>query len=138
MSEFLLKQAAIAKAFEKIGKTNGTGPFESTDNRATIAHEYFVADKLASIADKRKKEAKKQAQEAGILGDDYVPGVTKEVYSNEHFAIVAKTNNPAERIDKTILANELVKLLGKEKANAVLAKATVENNPATSFSFVAR
>ena len=57
MSLFEKKAKALA-AFDKIGKSNGSSPPDSTDNRASIAYEYYVADFLASAADKRKKEAK--------------------------------------------------------------------------------
>lgn len=140
MTDLLLKQAALDKAFQKIGTTNGTGPLESRDNRSSIAYELYVADKLASLADARKKKAKEAAQEAGILGDKstFVPGTAVQVYDNEYLEIVAKTSNPASRIDKTALENELVKALGRNKATDLLSKVTKENAAATSYQFVAR
>jgi hypothetical protein len=128
-------KAKASTAFSKIGTTNGTSAPTSLDNRASIAHEYFIADVLASIATKRKDEAKKAALSAGILGEDYVEGQTMEVYSNENLTISAKTNNAAETLDKTKIFSELVKEVGAEKAAKIMQAATKKNKPATSYIF---
>jgi hypothetical protein len=130
-------KANIVLAFAKIGTRNGTARPESSDNRFSIAYEYFVADTLASIASKRKENAKKAAETVGLLSIPK-PGDTVTCYENEHLQIIAKTNSPAQRLDPTILSNELSKLIGVDKARAMIAKATVENKPATSYSFVAK
>lgn len=130
-------KANIVLAFAKIGTRNGTARPQSDDNRFSVAYEYFVADCLASIASKRKENAKKVAEASGLLSVPKV-GDTATCYENEHLQIIAKTNSPATRLDGTILSNELSKLLGMDKARTLIAKATVENKPATSYSFVAK
>lgn len=130
-------KANIALAFAKIGTKGSTERPASDDNRWSVAYEYFIAATLSSIADKRKENAKKAAQEAGILTVPE-PGETASSYDNEHLQIIAKTNNPASRLDATILSNELSKELGVDKARKIIAKATVNNKPATSYEFVAK
>lgn len=136
MSNLATIKIKVATAVDKIGKTNGTAPPPSIDNRANIAHEYFIASTIASICEKRKEAAKKAAQEAGILGEDYVAGETRMVYDNETMTIAAKTNNPAERLDAKTLRVELIKELGEAKADKIIAASTKSNKPATSFEFI--
>lgn len=128
----------ISNAFSKIGTQNGTSCPSSLDNRATIAHELFVADTLASMATKRKDEAKKAAMSAGILGEDYVEGATVQTYDNEYLNISAKTATASKGIDKTQLMNELVKALGAEKAAKIMVACEKVNKPATSFIFAVK
>ena len=128
----------VSTAFSKIGTTNGTSCPSSLDNRATIAHELFVADTLASMATKRKDEAKKAAMSAGLLGEDYVEGNTQQTYDNEFLTISSKTATASKTIDKTKLMNELVKALGNEKAGKVMELVQKENKPATSFIFAVK
>lgn len=128
----------ISTAFSKIGMQNGTASPSSLDNRAAIAHELFVADTLASMATKRKDEAKKAAMSAGILGENYVEGSTVQTYDNEFLNISAKTATASKTIDKTKLMNELIKALGVEKAGKVMESVQKENKPATSFIFAVK
>jgi hypothetical protein len=110
-------------------------PPKSTSNLAGIAWEYFVADYLCSLATKRKENAKKAAEAAGILRKPD-PGETHQIYHNETLQIIAKTNNPAETIDPAALNSELMKEVGIERAQQILAKAKKKSAPATSYSFV--
>lgn len=128
----------ISNAFQKIGNNNGTSCPSSLDNRATIAHELFVADTLASMATKRKDEAKKAAMSAGILGEDYIEGSTVQTYDNEFLNISAKTATASQTIDKTQLMNELSKALGTVKALEVMQAVQKTNKPATSFIFAVK
>lgn len=128
----------LSTAFAKIGTTNGTSCPSSLDNRATIAHELYVADTLASMATKRKEIAREAARSAGILGEDYTEGDTKQVYDNEHLSISAKTATASKTIDKTKLMSELIKALGSEKAAKVMEAVQKENKPATSFIFAVK
>jgi hypothetical protein len=137
MSYQLIK-SKLSSAFSKIGNLNGTSCPSSTDNRATIAHELFVADALASMASKRKDEAKKAAIEAGILGGDYVEASTVQVYDNEFVSISAKTATASETLDKVKLFSELIKELGADKASMILAAASKKNKPATSYIFATK
>ena len=90
------------------------------------------------MATKRKDEAKKAAMSAGILGEDYVEGDTRQVYENEYLNISSKTATASKTIDKTKLMNELVKALGNEKAGKVMELVQKENKPATSFIFAVK
>ena len=128
----------LSTAFSKIGLTNGTSCPSSLDNRASIAHELYVADTLASMATKRKELAREAARSAGILGDDYAEGETKQTYDNEHLSISAKTASASKTVDKTKLMNELVKALGAVKAATVMAAVEKTNKPATSFIFAVK
>ncbi len=132
------KKASALKAFDKIGKSNGTAPPESQDNRASIAYEYFIADALAGYATKRKEKAKKDAEAAGLLGEEKKPGDTVETYTNEHLTISARTAQPVERLDKTVLFNNLSKKYGAQEALAIIADATVENKAATTYLFAVK
>ena len=123
-----------SKAFDKIGKSVAKAN-PSSDNRASIAHEFFIAKHLESIAKKRAEAAKKEAQEAGLLRDDYDPDTTVEVYRNESLSISAKTANPSQRLDPVLIKNELIKKLGVAQATLILLACTVENKPATSYIF---
>jgi hypothetical protein len=98
----------------------------------------FVADALASMASKRKDEAKKAAIEAGILGGDYVEASTVQVYDNEFVSISAKTATASETLDKVKLFSELIKELGADKASMILVAASKKNKPATSYIFATK
>lgn len=128
----------LSTAFSKIGTTNGTSSPPSLDNRATIAHELYVADTLASMATKRKEAAREAAKSAGLLGEEYVEGETKQTYENEHFSISAKTATASKTIDKTKLTNELIKALGAEKAGKIMELVQKTNKPATSYIFAVK
>lgn len=131
-------KAKALTAFANIGTKNGTSPPDSQDNRASIAHEMFIADALASAATKRKEQAKKAAFDAGIIKDEYKPGSTDEVYSNEYLTISAKTASGAERLDASELKTALMKELGTDKAMKLIAKCTKTNKPATSYIFASK
>src|ERR1044072_3328221 len=116
MEQLLLIKSKVAKAFANIGVTNGTALPKSEDNTFSLIYEFFVASQLESAAKKRREAAKEACMSAGLLGEDYVPGMTKAVYDNDMLTVTAKTNQPAELLDKTALKNALVRQLGAEKA----------------------
>jgi hypothetical protein len=137
--QLLVIKSKIAKAFDNIGRTNGTATPQSADNRFSTVYEYFVAAQLASAADKRKEKAKAALQEAGILDKSKcIVGSTVVLYEHELGDFVAKTANPAERLDKTLLKNELIKAIGAEKAEKIITAATKFSAPATSYDFVVK
>jgi len=135
MSTLALIKSNIAKAFEKIGKTNGTACPPSEANTFPLAYEYFVADQLASYAEKRKKAAKEACEQAGILEHSATPGNTEITFDSDGLVISAVTKNPSTTIDKTVLKNELVKALGIEKAEKILKAASKENKAPVSYVF---
>ena len=138
MTELADKKSKIAKAFENIGRTNGTAQPQSDSNQFALAYEFFVADQLESAAKKRKETAKKACVEADLWDMKKVPGVTEELWSNEFVSIIAKTNNAAEKIDNDLLRNELMKKLGTDEAAKLLKKCMKSATPATTISFVVK
>jgi hypothetical protein len=138
MTELADKKSKIAKAFDNIGKSNGTVAPHTDSNQFAVAYEYFVADQLESAAKKRKEQAKKAAAEAGILEFKKTPGTTEMCWENELLAITAKTNNAAEKLDADLLRNELMKKLGTDEAAKLLKKCTKSATPATTISFVVK
>ena len=137
MSLFDRKSKALV-AFDKIGKSNGSVAPESTENRAAIAYEFYIADALAAAASKRKEAAKLAAANAGIVIDDTIPGETKLVYENEYMTINARTAQPASRVDMTKLRSELTKKLGAVDAEVIIKKATTNSKPATTYIFASK
>ena len=131
-------KAKLTSKFAELGNKNGTASPDSTDNRAKIAHEFFVADTLRSVANKRYEDAKKAAAEAGLLADDPVPSSTVVTYENEHVTISAKTANPAQRLDPNLLKTKLMLKLGAAEAEKLVSQATVTSKPATSYIFAAK
>jgi hypothetical protein len=131
-------KAKLTSKFAELGNKNGTASPNSTDNRAKIAHEFFVADTLRSVANKRYEDAKKAAAEAGLLADDPVPSSTVVTYENEHVTISAKTASAARRLDGKKLSAALIRELGAAKATKIVEDSQVESKPATSYIFAAK
>lgn len=124
---------------EKLGHKNGTAPLESTDNRNAEAHEFFIADAIRSYAEKRYKNAKSQAEKAGLLFDDKpIPGSTVNTYENENFVIAAKVASPRSQIDSAALRTALIKVVGEDTADNIIKAATKETKPPVSYIFVER
>jgi hypothetical protein len=128
----------IAHAFDKIGKANGTMQPKSEDNRFALIWEYFVSDRLAAMATKRKENAKAACASAGLLGDadSYRAGERLTVYQGDLMLLVAKTNQPASRIDPVALKNELTKSFSATATVAIISRATKTNKAATSYEFI--
>lgn len=104
-------KASIVKTFNNIGKKNGSAPPESGSNTFPVAFEFFVADNLRSIANKRYDVAKAAALAVGVLGDPetYVEGTITNIYEADLFDIAAKKASGTTMLDKTQLANNLAK-----------------------------
>lgn len=131
-------KAKLSNKFAELGNKNGTAAPDSEDNRASIAHEFFVADALRSMANKRYELAKKAAAEAGITVDDPVASSTVVTYENEHLSVSAKTASAVQKLDSKKLSSELIKKLGSEQTEKLLKLCYVENKPATSYIFAAK
>lgn len=130
-----LTKAKLTDAFSKLGRKGVTAPPESTDNRHTEAYEFAIASALRSAANSRYEAAKKVAEQVGLLSKPE-PGSEDICYQNEHILIVAKTNNPARRLDETLLFNSLAKKLGSDEARKLINAAKKESAPATSFTII--
>jgi hypothetical protein len=130
-------KAHIASKVAKLGtvKDASSAPPSSTDNRIAIAWEYFIADLLASIAAKRKKDAKKAAEDAGLLAKPD-PGNTETVYRTDGLCIVAKTKNPARTINRAKLSVNLMKRMSADEAQKLIKDSEDEASAATEYSFI--
>jgi hypothetical protein len=75
----------INKAFDNIGKTNGTSMPESARNMDWMAYELHVAMHLSRMADARKAAAMKQAINVGLIPNykeqPKTPGTQATTYS---------------------------------------------------------
>lgn len=133
--------AKIVKAFTAIGDEKSRPKFVAPEgsndpNRyvvnAAIAYELHVARTLASLADKRKKEAEAVAEEAGVTaGKDKVQiGTTEELYSDIWTSVSVQVTNPRVDIDPRALVTSL-KVQGVDETiiNIALKKAERESKP---------
>lgn len=106
-------KVAIQKAFQKIGKSNGHAPPDPppASNTFPIAYEFFVADNLRSLANKRYEAAKTAARSAGVLGEEeaYVEGSTVTTFESELFDVAAKKASSTTMLDKTVMSNQLAR-----------------------------
>lgn len=105
----------IRAAFAKLG---GAAP-EGDE----IAHELLVAYEAATLAEARKKKAKKTAVAAGLITDVEQP-VGSAVFSRtEHYTITAKTSTPRTMIDEAVLLAEMMKYVSATKAAEIITLA---------------
>lgn len=139
-------ESKIQVSLSRIGTTNGAKPpeFEAPEGnndpeRYTYLHkltyEMFVADILASAADKRKKSARKACEDEGMFepAKTIKAGTSGIIHDTPHLVMVCEKKNPAIRLDSTVLKNELNRRYGAEVANEIIELATKENAPATSY-----
>lgn len=126
--------------FNKIGsdKDKHTASPPSTNNRSSIAWEYFIADFAQSYWKKRRDNAKKDADAAGILVPTK-PGEQAKCYQNETLEIVAKTNRPSRKLNEQTLVLALIKSHGLTltQAKQLLESCREDNAAATTYSVVA-
>lgn len=90
----------INTLFASIGTTKETKvPKLSKSNVAMIAWEYYVAKRLDTMASARRKEATKQAVEAGVIFDHEKhpreAGTTDKVYEDENILILVSVSSPS-------------------------------------------
>lgn len=110
---------------------NGDSPREVKFNRLT--REIGVANAIVSAGEARKKKAKADALEAGLILPEYKPG-TEMVFDSKLYSLVAKTNEPGSRLDADALRKALADTdLSKAKQAKIFAAAFIETKPATSF-----
>lgn len=136
----LIKANAI-KQFQRIGTSmpNTQAP-QSNDNRSGLAFEYFIADSLKAVAEKRRDAAKAACLEAGVFiaPHELSVGEERESFRDDNIVVTGKKANPATRIDKTELFNVLAKKYGAEEARSIIAQATKENAPSVTYSVAVR
>lgn len=115
---------AVAKLFAPL---TGDSPKEAAIRKLGIASE------LASKGESAKKKAKTELKALGLVAEEYKPG-TEVLFDSDRYRLSAVTNEPASRIDQTLLVAEMQKQgLSFAKATKVVADSTVKNKPATSL-----
>lgn len=134
-------KVAIQKAFQKIGKSNGHAPPDPppASNTFPIAYEFFVADNLRSLANKRYEAAKEAAQKAGVLGDEaeYQEGSTITTFNSDLFDVAAKKARGSRTLDKTELSNYLNRKGWKQaEIDELLVKGSKPRKGAVTFEVV--
>jgi hypothetical protein len=99
-------------------------------NNGAEAAEYVLAEQLAKLADKRKKEAFEAAQKKGVFGDpkEYVAGETQIVWASGAYVISMKVGNPTFAINRENTEAAAEKYLGK-KADEFLEACKQERKP---------
>lgn len=125
---------SFANAIQKhLAKTGGQGdmafpPVKLKSNvdplHVVAVRELFIADQVRSYGDKRYKAAKKIVEEFGLLEpfNKMNEGESRELFVTNEFTMNGKLNSSSSMLDATMLQNELVILLGAEKAKKLLAK----------------
>lgn len=128
---------ALNKAFDKIGKSNGTKPPEGINDPSTLAAYNFMVSQFAKSYWERRHEAdKKEAAQLGVLGDPdkLLPGATLVTYQDSQVNVTCKINQAISLLDKTALGNELNKRFGSSVAQEILAAATKAGTPAKRYT----
>ena len=101
------RTAAITAAFGAIGKLLP----KPKNGKDAIAYELYAASLVASLADKRREDAKKAAIDAGVLpdyaSDPYPVGTEEVVYSGALVAIMLKVVGQADRVNAGGLVADL-------------------------------
>ncbi len=104
-------RSAIHAALERIGHRNSHACPADGTNADSYLHELYTAHEGLSHFDKRRKVAIKTCVD--IVGeaevDAVAPGTEQSILEGDHYSLVIKKNNPAERIDKTKIGTVLRK-----------------------------
>ncbi len=133
----------LQTTLNNIGRSNGLAPPKSQDPADAILHEFYIADIGKSVFTKRREAALDLLKELDTKGvaaaalRQAEAGMTGSVnlVESENYNSTLTTKQPAERFDKTIAKNELIKL-GVDTAliNAAFGLATKKNKPAESYA----
>jgi beta-phosphoglucomutase-like phosphatase (HAD superfamily) len=129
----------VNTAFTNIGKSNGTKMPPSTSNTDSYAYDYWVAQQLASLANKRKEQAEKAAVKAGVLLDKeknpQPEGNKQVVYHGDNVAISLAVSNAAERVNVDKFIEALAEAgISDHVVMAAKDKATSKSRPAHVFT----
>ena len=117
MTEFraAMVSSAAQKAFDKIGKTNSTAPPADGDNKETFLHEKYIADRLLSVAKKRKEAADKLILESGIVAESDIEnighGESAVLVSSKYYSFTVEKKNPSMRLNESDLTENILKLV---------------------------
>lgn len=130
-------------AFSAIGTTLNTRPPKlPKNNTAPYAWELFVANHLYTMATARRKKAREQAIQVGVLFDHEKeprePGTDEIVYEDDHVVVTLAVNNPATRINPDLLVNYLDGKVDAELLRDAVRHATFQTRPAHEFKTIMR
>lgn len=144
-------ESKLQLAFNEIGVTKGvaapqfTAPKGNNDpNRYVTLHGYawqfYVANILASAAEKRKDIAKKTCESVGMFEGvkDIAPGSSGVLHQTPDVIITCEKKNPATRLDEAELRVQLA-LTGRlkpEVVDKIIAASKKKNAPATSYKMI--
>lgn len=133
MSDILHRRAAINKSFSAIGVKNGSAPPDSKLNTFAPLYEFFVADALRSMANKRYDAAKENLASVVDL-NKIKEGAQVRLVATEHFDIDARQNVATTTLDRTMLKNELTKRYGSKVADDIITKSSKPKKGAVTIS----
>lgn len=93
-------------------------------NTSDVAARFLIAEQMRSFANKNYDAVKKEARDAGILGDEesYMEGETVTVSSFSGFDITAKKAAGSEMADTTAVKNVISKYVPAAKRETALAE----------------
>lgn len=132
---------AIRSAFFKIGTTNGSAMPQSTNNLEPVAWELLVAQRLATLATKRKEVAEHAAVEARVINDKdkqpYSPGTRTITYNGSNVQVMVEVRPASKRVNVEEMIAYLARNGVKQSLlDEALVMATSMTRPAHIYSSV--
>lgn len=144
-------ESKLQLAFNELGVTKGVPQPEFVAPKGNndparyvtlhgLAWQYFVANTLASAADKRKETAKKACGSVGMFdtAKDIANGSSGVIHQTPDVIITCEKKNPATRLDEGELRVQLATIgrLKPELVDKIIAASKKENAPATSYKMI--
>jgi hypothetical protein len=144
-------ESKLQVAFNELGVTKGVpapefvAPKGNNDPARYVtlhnmAWQFFVANVLASAADKRKDIAKKACESVGMFepAKDIAKGSSGVIHQTPDVIITCEKKNPATRLDEATLRVQLATVgrLKPEAIDTIIAASKKENAPATSYKMI--
>lgn len=111
-TEVNLLMNKVNKAFDNIGKTNGTVMPKSERNTEQVAYEMHIATHLARLAEGRKDAAYKAAMAAGVIPnyreEPRDAGTKESIYCGDVVTIALNVRRGSTQIDGVRLVQDLL------------------------------
>jgi len=132
--------ATINKAFDNIGKVNGSAMPQSNSNRDAVAYEFYIAQVLKRLSDARLDAAKEQSIAAGVIFDPKVAplleSVTQSVFVGDVVSVGVSTKRASQSFDKVKALQGLLAALPahKETINTIFNKCVKDNAVPHTFT----
>ncbi len=139
MSSLTKMRSSLHSALDRIGYRNSHACPPSKNNADSTMHELFVAHEMYSTGDKRRKAAIQAAIEVAsqTAVDAVEPGTEQTILDGDLYSLVAKKNNPSQRIDRAKIGTELRKLgFSEDKTTTFMLAITVATKAALSIRAV--